>query len=531
MRSNPLKEIDDALDHIDSLPDKNSKFQKFQWPAIGEISSGPDEIPYPESAHPEVSRRAINELHGYLKAPLSMIGTAVLAQMALPAQGLADVARDDVMHSPCSINVAIVAGSGERKSGIDGHCSRGARGWEKSEKEVRLPANRKGMAIRKTFDERKQSITKRIGALEAKGGAEAEAERKELEERLQELVEQEADVYIPLVPVLYHEDATPEGLSYSVATGWPSAMLASDEAGIVIGGRGMSQESALSFITLLNRLWDGREYIQTRKQAKAAEIKGRRFSVSLMMQPELMTKLVEQGARHLGFLARCLVAAPATTMGTRLYTPPPDDMEGLTRFNGRASELLSLDLPVNDRWELEPPTMQLDAEAHRLWAGYHDSIEQELGEYGEYALVKDVGAKSAENAARIACVFQIWENGPGGSISAKWMASGIALAHWHLNEALRLFFQADKPQEIQDAEILSNWIATEARQFLDEDGLLSLSVILQRGPYRVRDKARRDAALKVLADPEISHIRLLSIGRRKLLQVNPSLLRRKSSND
>jgi putative DNA primase/helicase len=205
-------------------------------------------------------------------------------------------------------------------------------------------------------------------------------------------------------------------------------------------------------------------------------------------------------------------------------------MVAVDAFNVRAKELLELDLPVSDKGELDPPVMLLDDEARKLWAAYHDEVELELGEYGEYSLIRDVGAKSAENAARIACVFQIWSEGPGGKINAKWMASGIAIAYWHLNEALRLFFQADKPQELQDAELLSAWLTTEARDRLDKDGRLPIVEILHSGPYRLREKARRDAAIKVLTDPEVAHLRLLSVDRRKLLQVNPHLLNRKNRN-
>jgi hypothetical protein len=40
---------------------------------------------------------------------------------------------------------------------------------------------------------------------------------------------------IPLLPTLYFEDVTQEALAHSLAHGWPSASLWSDEAGIIIG--------------------------------------------------------------------------------------------------------------------------------------------------------------------------------------------------------------------------------------------------------------------------------------------------------
>lgn len=493
------------------------------WPEPGPITNAPQEIPYPLAAFPPVAEEAIMELHGYIKAPPAMIGGAVLAQMAYVGQGLVDVARDAALISPASLNVLILGESGERKTAVDRMVSQGVREWVEEEREKHLAEHRRGLAMRKALAERQQSVIKRIGGLEAKGGKEAEAERQQLEERLAELVQQEGELRIVPLPVPPFEDATPEGLVHALATGWPSGILQSDEAGIIVGGRGMSAESALSYLTTLNRMWDGRGLNQTRKQAKAAELKGRRFSVSLMLQRELIGKILEHGARGVGFFARYLICAPRSTMGRRLYSPPKGNLKAVHAFNARAKDLLSMPLPMNEQFELEPPVMHLRAASRSAWADFHDTVERQLGEYGELALVRDVAAKSAENAARIAAVLQVWGEGPSGSVETKYMDAGIALADWHLNEAVRLFFAADMPQHLQDAELLIRWLLTAAVERLDAEGRLPLAEILQRGPYQLRDKARRDAALRVLTDHEVAHVRILTINRRKLVQVNPWL--------
>ncbi|HEB93125.1 MAG TPA: DUF3987 domain-containing protein [Gammaproteobacteria bacterium] len=513
-----------------SLPDMNlaelDAATGMGWPEPGIIAPGPSEKPYPIEALPKSMKEAVTEVQAYGKQPGAMIATAALGQMALVAQGLADVARDSVLRSPCSLNALIIGESGERKTAIDGMFSRGAKEWQAEERENRMPEFSRGQAMRKALAERIQSVTKKIGALEVKGKAEAEAERIEFEQRLNDLTEQDLQLRVAPLPHLYYEDVTTEGLSYAFSTGHPSAMLASDEAGIVIGGRGMADEAALGFLTLLNRMWDGRGVVQTRKQAKAADLVGRRFSASLMLQRDLLARIVERGGRGVGFFGRYLITAPQSTMGNRFYSlPPKDGLPALDVFNARAKELLSIDLPTNEKYELVPPVMTLDKGSLDLWAAYHDTVERELSDYGDYALVRDVGAKSAENAARIACVVQIWEEGPGGSISERYMQTGISLAEWHLNEASRVFFDADKPQEAKDAEMLSAWLCSDGRAHLDKQMCLPVAKILQLGPYRLRDKARRDEALFELAEPEVSHLRLITNGRKKMLQVNPKLLK------
>jgi hypothetical protein len=504
---------------------KSGDFERMtDWPEPGEIAPVPASEPYPIDAFPPVARDAIKEFQSYGKQPMAMVGAVALGHMALPAQGLADVARDHVLISPVSLGVLTLGQSGERKTAVDGAFSRGARAWESEQRELLMTGHRKAMAIARTLDEREQSLIKKIGALEAKGGAEVEADRKAMESRLAEIVEQKQNHVTYPLPHLYFEDTTSEALSYHFGIGWPSAILASDEGGIVLGSRGMADETALGMFTLLNRLWDGKEVRQKRKQAKEAEIRGRRFSTALMIQPELLQAIIKKGGRAVGWFGRFLLAAPKTSMGGRLYSPPPENMPALTRYNHRARELLEIPLPVNDAFELEPPVMALEPAAGAIWGDYHDAVERELSDYGEFAEVRDIGAKSAENAARIACVFQIWDQGPGGSVLASHMEAGIAVASWHLAESVRVFFEAEKPQEIRDAELLSEWLITEGVPYLEPGGRMALNKILQFGPYRLRNRDRRNKALAELASDDVMHLLLLEENRRKMLSINPRLL-------
>lgn len=197
--------------------------------------------------------------------------------------------------------------------------------------------------------------------------------------------------------------------------------------------------------------------------------------------------------------------------------------------------MLDLELPVNDRFELKPPVMAASRGAHESWRAYHDATEWELGKFGLYANVKDVGAKSAENAARLACSFQVWERGPGGELLPECMAAGVAVARWFLDDANRLLFEAQKPVELSDGELLSEWLTTvaptptRAGALVMVDGRLALGDILRLGPYRLRDKRRCDQALRLLSPKGMDdfHLRLEEQGRRKELMLNPNLLPRR----
>src|SRR3954454_3965563 len=107
------------------------------------------------------------------------------------------------------------------------------------------------------------------------------------------------------------EDVTQKKLAEDIATSWPSSSLWSDEGGTVVGSHGMSEERAMRFLSLLNKLWDGSSFDQRRIGRGHVHIEGRRFTVSLMMQSAVLKKLVGVdggAARGTGALAWFLIA-------------------------------------------------------------------------------------------------------------------------------------------------------------------------------------------------------------------------------
>jgi len=222
-------------------------------------------------------------------------------------------------------------------------------------------------------------------------------------------------------------------------------------------------------------------------------------------------------ARGLGALARFLVTRPPSTMGTRLRDPDEDgerEMPALGRFLARAEELHRLPLPMPldpetmevaedefgnpcpDPLELSPSELPLGPAARRRWIEYLNETERQLAAEGEFATVRDVAAKSAENACRLAAIFHVWRHGPGllDAIRAEDMARGVAVARWFLREARRLLGATGGDGErAADAELLARWLGGLEKP-------PTLGETLRRAPYRLRGKARRDAAIRLLEE-------------------------------
>ena len=303
----------------------------------------------------------------------------------------------------------------------------------------------------------------------------------------------------PIIPpdvALFAEDSTAEALALDLGLGRPSSSLWSDEAGLVIGGHAMSAGSVMRFLALLNRLWDGNAFIQRRATRESVEIRGRRLTVSLMAQPNVVQELIGGYgglARGIGLLARFLICWPASTIGQRPYRPGDLDADALRAFDSRVTNLLSHPLPIEDEvgMVLKPPVLDLEPAAFKIWRVCHDQAEATLGRHGEYAELTDLGAKIAEQAARIACVMHVFEHGPVGSIPPETMQAGADIAIWHLHEARRVFGLVETDEVMRDAELLLDWLSAQ-------NGPSTLKHLAQCAPHRLRKKDRRDDALSKL---------------------------------
>jgi putative DNA primase/helicase len=223
----------------------------------------------------------------------------------------------------------------------------------------------------------------------------------------------------PRVPRLILGDETPESLAWSLAKQWPSAGVLSSEAGVVFSSHGMGDKSAMRNLALLNVLWDGGAHQIGRRTSESFTMRGARLTMGLMIQETTLREYFRKSgglARGTGFLARFLVAWPESTQGQRQFTEAPANWPHLAAFHRRIAAILNQPAPIDEDGALIPAMLSMAPDAKAAWVGYHDAIESELRSGGELFDVRDVASKSADNAARLAALFQQFEHGMGGAI-------------------------------------------------------------------------------------------------------------------
>jgi hypothetical protein len=136
-------------------------------------------------------------------------------------------------------------------------------------------------------------------------------------------------------------------------------------------------------------------------------------------------------------MSRFLMAWPNSTIGTRIYRAGDLDAAPLRAFDDRVRALLDAKMPLDEDGTLKPPKIRLSSAALEAWRALHDNVERELHRRGEFTDLIDIGAKSAEQASRIACVLHVLEQGPKSEISQATFLGAGKIALWHLYEARR----------------------------------------------------------------------------------------------
>jgi putative DNA primase/helicase len=289
-----------------------------EWPEPQELVSTSETEPYPITALPSGICAAVMEVVEFVQCPPSLAACSALSVLSVVGQGLVNVQRADRLAGPSGLYLMAVADSGERKTTCDGYFKSAVEEWEREQAEAAKPALVEFTAEMQAWEAKRDGLKAAIkkAAQEGESTEEHEAALRELEKKK---------------PIhnrtrrLLRVDTTPEALAWNLSQEWPSGGVLSSEAGIVFGGQGMSRESLMRNMALLNILWDGGTLTVDRRSKESFVVRGARLTVGLAVQPETVRAFFDSTrglARGSGFAARFLIAWPESTQGTRLFKQP-----------------------------------------------------------------------------------------------------------------------------------------------------------------------------------------------------------------
>ena len=508
------REIEGLAHWVEKKPAGEQEPADDAWPAPLPLIVDTASDPYPVGALPGVIGEAVREVEAFVQCPTALAACSGLAAVSLCAQGLANVRRGWGLEGPLGLYFLPIAGSGDRKSECDRRFAAVVHAWEAERRVLVEPDAANYRADLAAWEAEREAVLLQVKHARKTGESTEEARG--------ELAELERERPTPVrIPRLLLESETQESLAWNLARpdGWPIGGLLSSEAGIVFGGHSMREDSRMRTLALFNKLWSGEAYRVSRRTSESFTVVGARLTVGLAVQPETVQAFSDDShglARGSGFLARFLIAWPGSTQGTRTYRKAPLDWPALTAFERRLRELLDLDLTWNERGELAPPPLDLAPDAFEAWRVFHDGVERELKVSGEMAGIADSASKAAENVARLAALFHVFEHGAAGAVDASCLTAAVRIVTWHLYEARRVLESLSLSSGARASVRLNDWLV----RYCGERGVVGVSVreALQFGP-RPRRKKDLLAALAELL--EANRVRLKDDG---VIAVNPALL-------
>tara|TARA_R110001583_G_scaffold194969_1_gene368025 strand:- start:18946 stop:20052 length:1107 start_codon:yes stop_codon:yes gene_type:complete len=333
-------------------------------------------------------------------------------------------------------------------------------------------------------------------------------DEKQCEVMIDELMaHQESMPVKPKLHLMVFEDSTVEALLSCLSDNTPNALIGSDEGGILLNSRVMSQTPSL------NSGWSGDSIIVNRKTSESFTLNDARITTHIMVQPttlERFTNKSKDDVRGNGYLSRFLVCAPPSTCGYRYANGVEHSNDNIQVFNDRVYKLLS------ESTELDDYTCKkivcFSNEAKNVWLDVYNDIEHKMGPNGIYQHAKDHASKVPENIARLAALIHFFDNSSNEKISVSTLVEAIHLVGYFSGQFMKVF--SAPPKYVTDAENLRQWLGIYTKSGIR---YLKRNTILQFGPTGTRKKADLDVALdhlrlgNVIAEIKSKNTRIIDL--------------------
>lgn len=442
----------------------------------------PPAEPYPLDALGSILGAATKRIHEVVQAPPELCGQAVLAAASLATQAHANVEMDGRIE-PLSLWCVTIAESGERKSGV-------------YDQALKAHADYQRDLVSMHNDEykayKRELMAYETACKQSTKGGKTGATKESI---YQAISDHGDEPEAPLLPVILMQEPTLEGVHKLMEKGNPSIGLFSDDGAEFLGGHAMNKDNRAKSAAGFSKLWDRGEFSRVRAGDGAGQFYGKRMALHLMIQPVIAESVLnDEVLSGQGFLARCLLAYPASRIGQRQYQAIDLSADpAMMRYWGRMAELLRIPPPLatKTRNQLDPRRLYLDAEARKAWIGLHDAIESATPT--AYVNVKAWASKGAAQALRIAGVLTLAENPVAASIGADAIVRAGRLVDYYMSEAARLAGVAMIPPDVKNAELLHKWAVDRRKAYFHS------REVINSGPNPLRTKDIFDRAVGQLA--------------------------------
>lgn len=442
---------------------------------------------YPLDAFPVRAREAAHEMCRNIQAPDAMIGMSLIAGMAITTQGLAEVKLPTGQVRPTSLNIMVIAESGERKSTVDAAVFAPIYERDMAKAMAHEAAHADHQMALFLWESKYKVIAQRLDKASRTDQA--------VDAILAELAEHtKGKPKGPRLRRFMRQNITPRAIMEALQGNGESIAITTDE------GQVMFKTGAMAQLGLLNKAWDGAKLMTLdRADMDHLLVMNPRVTISIMTQKRVLEEYLEKHgeiAKGSGHWARYLVGWPTSTQGSRYVSGHELVWNYLPVFQERMTGLL-------DQYDMVVATgtvcrelLEFSEDAKVRWFGLARETEWMLRP-GDYLHdINDFASKVMEILGRLAAVFHYF-SGETGLITLDTLERAFAVMIWHVDEYKRLFSpEFVMPQDQIDARSVVSYLRRFVWRGTGSASWIPKNDLLRNGPVRSRD--RLDAALHIL---------------------------------
>jgi putative DNA primase/helicase len=143
--------------------------EDIAWPELQSLVANFEPEQFPMDALPLSIRTAVEEVHGFVKAPIPLVVSSALATVSIAVQSYVDVQRVEGLSGPVSLFLLSIADSGERKSTCDKLFTGAIRKYEHEQVELAKPDLARHRAEHKAWEAKRTGLADAIKRASRKG--------------------------------------------------------------------------------------------------------------------------------------------------------------------------------------------------------------------------------------------------------------------------------------------------------------------------------------------------------------------------
>lgn len=369
----------------------------------------------------------------------AMVGGVLIAVLSTLLQMFFNVsirAKDGGM--PISLNVFLIADSGERKSST-----------------VRAITEPVLAALRKCTDSRRQMLV---------------------------------------------QDVTVDGLVVALIERHPALFLLVLEAAALFSSHAMSKDNLMRFLGIFSSLFSGEPVSRTRV-AEHHYAEDRRLNTLIIGQPAVANEFLSSDlVMKQGLGNRFLYDTPPSLRGSRQYVETElADHPAYQEFCDRVAVIAQRPIVIDElSGGISPTVIRTSPEAKVIWVEHYNQMEEQSYDGGPLATHAGYASRFPEQTLRLAGVLTLVDDIEAREITADAMERAITLSSYYLTRAIDLFTKAPANNDESHAQELLSWMREKQQEFgLDA---IPVRMIYKNGPRCARPSKRTRELIAILVE-------------------------------